>query len=486
MTLDADDTLVFRAKPLPPGALRVRRLRSREGISRLYRAELLVETSSRDHLDPEVIDALVGAPAYYAFGEDEALPVHGILREVALAGASAGGVLYRVTLVPRLWTLTRAFRSRVFQDLTVPRIVEQVLLGAGLERDDFALRIAAKHPAREYTVQYQESDLDFISRLMEYEGMFFFFEQAAHGEVAVVADGNQGAPALDPALVPFLPPGGARLAGARGVTDLSFRRRLVEQRIRLLDYNYRTPAVHLQAEAEADPAGAGERVVYGEHFKTPDDGARLAAIRAEERLARREVYAGRADHPGLHAGCRFTLEGHEHAPLDQEYLVTDLRRAADLAGREGDAAAPRPYRARFTAVPSRVAYRPPRDTPWPRIAGLLHARVDGVQRTSIDEHGRYKILLPFDSATPGTGRASRWMRMAQPLSGPSGKMHFPLEVGAEVLLGHIDGDPDRPILVASVPNHETPSPVVARNAMQSIIHTRNGIQMIFDDEAGST
>lgn len=488
MTLDSNDALVFGAKDLPVGELRVRRLRGREGLSRLYRFTVLLEAASRDYLEGEQMEALVGSRAFVAFGDGEEHPIHGLVESVELAEASAPGrVLYRLTLVPRAWALSRAFRSRVFQDMTVPEIVDAVLAGSGLQKGEgYALRMVAAHPKREYTVQYQETDLAFLSRLMEYEGIFYFFEHEEKGERLVVGDSNYAFATLEGhESLPFLPPVGARSTPETGITALAYRRSLVEKSVQLRDYNYRTPAVQLSSSAAVDDTGRGERQHYGEHFKTPDDGDRLAKIRAEELRANKHLHKGRADVLGLHAGQRFTLSGHPFGALDQEYFIAEMRHTADQAAPgSGDAA--EGYRQKLIAVPMTTPFRPPRTTPWPRVAGLLHAKVDGTQRTMIDEHGRYKVVLPFDSATPGTGRASRWIRMAQPLSGPAGKMHFPLDNGTEVLLAHIEGDPDRPVIAAAVPNHETPSPVVARNALQSIITTRSGIRMTFDDEAGTT
>jgi type VI secretion system VgrG family protein len=483
MTQEIDDALVFGAEPLPAGSLLVRRLRGREGLSRLYRFTLLLETRSRDYLDPEVMEALVASRAFVAFGEDEEHPIHGLVESVELAEASAPGrVFYRVTLVPRAWSLSRTFRSRVFQDMTVPEIVDAVLAESGLQNGKgYALKMVSSHPKREYTVQYQETDLAFLSRLMEYEGIFYFFEHGEKGEKMIVGDSNYAFGTLEGReSLPFVPPAGARTTAETGISSLSERLSVVERSVEVRDYNYRTPAVQLASEAPVDQEGRGQRQHYGEHFKTPDDGARLAKIRAEELAVRKRVHRARADVRGLHAGQRFGLTGHPNGALDQEYFVVEVRHAAEQAA-PGGGEATRGYRQKLVAIPMKAAFRPPRETPWPRITGLLHAKIDGTQTTMIDEHGRYKVLLPFDSATAGSGRASRWIRMAQPLSGPSGKMHFPLDVGTEVTLAHVDGDPDRPIIAGAIPNHETPSPVVAANALQSVITTRSGIRMTFDD-----
>ena len=141
----------------------------------------------------------------------------------------------------------------------------------------------------------------------------------------------------------------------------------------------------------------------------------------------------------------------------------------------------------FVAIPVAVQFRPRRVTQKPRLYGVIQGKIDaasdGVRTVPIDEHGRYKVLLPFDIGGAAGGKASRWIRMAQTASGSGFGMHFPLHVGTEVLLTHIEGDPDRPIIVGSVPNHETASPVTSANASQSKIATRHGITVTLDDQS---
>jgi len=138
------------------------------------------------------------------------------------------------------------------------------------------------------------------------------------------------------------------------------------------------------------------------------------------------------------------------------------------------------------AIRADVTYRPPRTTPKPRIDGVVYATIDGPELNipaPIDEEGRYKVILPFDLAAEQGGRASRWIRMAQPTSGAGYGMHFPLRPGTEVILTHVHGDPDRPIIAGAVPNAQTPSPVTSANATQSVLRTATGIIMEFEDDA---
>jgi type VI secretion system secreted protein VgrG len=142
------------------------------------------------------------------------------------------------------------------------------------------------------------------------------------------------------------------------------------------------------------------------------------------------------------------------------------------------------YRAAFQAIPAKTPFRPARSTPWPSIHGIVHGHIqsDGSgQVAEIDDQGRYKVRMPFDLATRPGMAASRWIRKAQPYAGAGYGMHFPLHKGTEVLIAHLDGDPDRPIIVGAVPHATTPSPVNVSNATQSVIQTATGIRVEMED-----
>ena len=145
-----------------------------------------------------------------------------------------------------------------------------------------------------------------------------------------------------------------------------------------------------------------------------------------------------------------------------------------------------PYRARFTSIPATVPFRPPRRTPWPRIDGVINAHIDADSNgdyAQIDGEGRYKVKLPFDVGTTKGLASSRWIRMAQAYAGPGYGNHFPQHKGTEVLLAHVDGDPDRPIIVGAVPNAVTPGTVMDKNASQSVMQTASGIRLELEDSA---
>jgi type VI secretion system secreted protein VgrG len=468
--------------------LHVRSASGAEALSTLYEYEIDLECASDQGLSSGDIDALFKAPCALEYGGgSSAFEVHGMLKALRLVGANeASPVLYRATLVPRLWLTTRQLRSRVYQDVTVQALVGQVLELSGLEA---ALDLGGSYPTMEYVVQYAETDFAFLSRQLEHWGIFYFFRQEQDGEVLVIADHDkvfETCPGYES--LRFAPARGTSSSRGR-VQTLSALHAPQPAVVMLRDYNYRTPSTPLLESAQVDQrTGFGEQWIYGEHYKTADEGARLASIRAEQMLARRERYEGLCTAPGLAPGHRFELTDCPLADLEITYLVTSVRPRLEPLADSGDEA----YQFPFTAVPlgrddpKSPPYRAERTTPKPRISGFVHGVIDGEvagAAAPIDDQGRYKVLLPLDSVAQPGGKASRWIRRSQPLAGPEYGMHFPLHVGAEVVIVHLDGDPDRPVIVGAVPNPNTASPVVQANATQSRIRTRAGILVEFEDDA---
>ncbi len=469
---------------VPEGTIQLRHLRGREELARPYEYELEIEVDEDGGLGDEVLDDVLRQPCMIRFGLDGQTEIHGVLRAIEMRSTSQPQpIVYRAELVPRLWLLSQVRRSRIFQNLDVPGIVRAMLEEMGMrENEQFEMRITGSYPVSEYTVQYQESDLDFLHRQLEHHGIFYFFEQDPGGERVVFADDNRHfAPLADHETIHYTP---GEAVGLTGVRELTRALTPQSSAVVLRDYNWRTPSVQLQSQATADAqTGRGFVNLYGQHFKTPSEGDALAKVRAEERMAARDVYRGRCRVAGLRPGHRFALSGHPVADLDNDYVVTALE--IDVDGRGVQDAGGLGVECSFTAIPHAQPFRPPVRVHRPQIAGVMHARVDGEApgtAAPIDEYGRYKVLFPFDLVGQPGGKASRWVRLAQPASGPGFGIHFPLHIGVEVAIAHLDGDPDRPIILNSPPNAETVTPVNQDNATQSQIITKTGIRLTWDDD----
>ena len=498
--------LHFHTDALADDTLLVARVVGEEALSRPYRFEIEL-ASLNGSLD---LDALLAAPAKLTIVGGTAaggrasrrIEIHGALAEVEQLDDGPRWSNYRVALAPRLAAFALGQASRVFQDLPYPRIIAETLKNRGLtEGQDFEFRLSGQHPDREYVVQYQESDLDFLSRLAEHEGIYYFFEQGDRGEKIVFAD-NAGAPQP-------LPDGGkVRYRASAGMADFSAaaaggdaqheevvtslvgKRTAAPEKVVLKDYNYRKPSVELKAEASADDKGRGTLYEYGEHFKDGAEGKALAQVRAEEVRCRARGFFGRGDVRALTAGATFTLEDHPRRDWNASFLVVAVEHRAAQSLDVGPAKRDDEpdYANTFEAIPADVVFRPARTTPWPRIAGPINAVVDasgGGEYAEIDDHGRYRVQLPFDLSGKGGGKASRPLRMSQPYAGADMGMHFPLHKGTEVLVAHIDGDPDRPLIAAAVPNPETASPVTSQNQTQCAVRTGGGNFFVIEDTKGS-
>jgi type VI secretion system secreted protein VgrG len=280
------------------------------------------------------------------------------------------------------------------------------------------------------------------------------------------------------------------------IWDWAAKTRRVAARVGVLDYNYRTPTLEISGEADVDAKrGFGSVVGYGDHFLDDNEGGIIAGLRAEQLASERRLFTGTTDCARFRVGHSFELENHWDAAYDGKYLITSLEHRVGHhvapPAPHGEEARPavgeRRYASRFEAIPLGVPFRPARETRWPRITGIINGHVeedgDGAY-AQIDDQGRYKVRMPFDKGDKKGTLASRWIRMAESYAGANYGVHYPLHKGTEVLLAHVDGNPDRPIIVGAVPNPHTQSPVTAANATQSVVQTASGTRVEYEDHQG--
>ncbi|MCW5208438.1 type VI secretion system tip protein VgrG, partial [Desulfobulbus sp. US2] len=293
----------------------------------------------------------------------------------------------------------------------------------------------------------------------------------------------------------YSPPDSLSPSSMHQVREFTCRQQLLPKKVVLKDYNYRKPSLDLKGEADVDPEGRGNIYIYGEHFKTPEEGNALAGIRAEELLCREAHFFGEGTVPSFLTGYIFEMHDHYRDSYNQRYLITELShqgtQSTYLTGAGGATSETEnqgpAYFNNFSCIPAGVQFRPERLAEKTRLDGTLNATVDASgdgQYAEIDDQGRYKVKLPFDQGDAADGKASRWVRMTQPYAGADYGMHFPLHKGTEVLLTFVDGDPDRPIIAGTVPNPETGSPVTGANQSQSMIRTAGGNQIRIEDNDG--
>ena len=462
------------------GQLQVVELEGTEAIGKLFELQLTAVAVDAEGIDA---DALTGAKGAIVF-ERGGLEVRRINGMIVGVRAQVDPVTlherYRLTFGPRSFRMTLHETLDIFMGLSVPEIIKKKLLLAGLEAEtDFRFRLHASYPPREFVVQYKETDLAFVSRLCEHLGISFFFEHEDDRDVIVFTDASTGFSSFDP--VAFHGRG-----EPQGVRTLETSTRLIPAQHVVRDYNYRMPQVDLTGIAETKEGYGGRVIEYGAHFKTPKEGEHIARLRAEESEASRKVYLGESDLMELAAGATSVLEGHPWGDLP--ILVVAISHRARQSASGGFVEADLRYANTFRATPADLTFRPPRVTPKPKVQGVITGVIDASnagQYAELDDEGRYRVRFLFDTSERNDGQASRPVRMVQPHSGPGYGVHFPLRSGVEVVISCVDGDPDRPIIVGTVPNPLTASPVAATNAPRNIIRTGGGNEINIDDTEGS-
>ncbi|HTN91636.1 MAG TPA: type VI secretion system tip protein TssI/VgrG [Sorangium sp.] len=458
--------------------VRVREVRGKETIGQLFSFDIDVVCSDDAELS---IDEVLGATASLVFDVQgaEERTVYGMISEVEDRHETETAFRsYRLRLVPRAFRATLVELQQVFLDISVPELIQQKLAMVGLGPEDVTMRLYRDHPAREMIVQYKETDLAFISRLAEHLGISFFFEHESGRDVMVFTDEQVGFQPLPGGDAVVFRPRGER----RDVFELKEQARAFPATYVMQEYNYRTPRLDLTAAHESAAGLGGGVVEYGAHHKTPEEGQQLAQIRAEERASSNRYVECQSDELRLIPGAVFALEGHPRLDGARFLIVGVEHRAVQPVAIEGGAGGEQEYVNRARLVRAEQAYRPPRAAPRPRIHGVVTALVEPLpdgeigEVSPIDAQGRYRVRFHFDAGDPAS-RAfpSRLVRMIQPHAGPNYGFHFPLKPGIEVLMVFLDGDPDRPMIVGSVPNPITPSPVTREVNLMHRIETSTGI-----------
>lgn len=478
-----------------------------EALSTLYDFDLTVQCASAAGLHPDVIDSILDATVTLRFGPGASRSISGVISHVELLqwgqgdpeeeeGHGAAGATYHFELVPRFWRFQMTHRSRCFVNRSIPDIFEVILKEYGFEADkDYSLRLIEKYPdnADRHVVQFEESDFSFMCRWMERLGMYFFFEQSAlddtedRRDLLVITDSKSKLVEAEPHENRYTHEGALDVPGR--ISGMSVRTDARPRRVHVRDFNWgndRAATSLVKGDAsvhpddEDDEKGHGLQFHYGDHFLTNDEGDRLAEIRAQAWMARKRVYRGSSGNYEWAPGHHFKLSGTPNMPeIDGDYLITAVSHQA-RAGAGGGG-----YSNVFEATELAREYRSRPSTPWPRIEGVINARIDAGEISSaapIDDRGFYRVVLPYDAYGKVGERPTAWIRKAEAYAGIDHGSHYTLHSGAEVLLAHINGDPDRPVIVGAMPNTSRPSPISDSESTRHVIRTRSGILMTFEDD----
>ena len=485
------DIFTIHSASLPVGA-RVIGFRGTEALSRPYVFEVFLQITGPDAHSFE-LDDLAGAKACLTVSRDDGRPPFlfaGIFSEAALLHEIEERAVVRAVLVPQLWQLSQTQHSRIFTRQSVPDVVRAVLEDSGLSSDDFVFRLSQDYKPEEHVCQFAESNLDFISRWLEREGLYYFFEHEEGGEKLVITDHKSFHKELASDPVRYFPQAGKDATAGEHLRTFTCRKRQLPAAVRFKDYDYNKPTLDVSGTERVSSSGLGEIHLHGARLFTPDTAKRLAKLRSEALQAQERVFQGTGTALYLRPGNTFALTDHPRAAFDTTYLATEVEHHGnqlagsgdlrELTGLDGDDV----YRADVTAITAEVQFRPPQQTTWPRIYGTEHGVIDGEadsEYAQIDDHGRYLVRFAFDESDLKDGKASTWVRMMQPHGGGIEGWHFPLRKGTEVLFTFLGGDPDRPVIAGVVPNALTPSPVTRANHTQNVIKTGGGSSIVMDD-----
>lgn len=458
---------VFRVGEFDVDKLKVLRFTGREALSELYRFR--IELIS-DEVDVSAADIL-GKSAELAWETAGGRRhCHGIISRFGRIGVSQHRSLYEAELVPVHWLLSRRRRSRIFQehiandvgDMTVPGIIKKIFSAAGIPDDRFRFALERTYEAREYVVQYRETDLDFIMRLMEEEGIFFFFEHDKTLHKMVIADSGVAhvASPLAPD-VAFRDPTGL-VAEDEFVFAARDREDMVYGGVALDDFDFEHPGDDLLARYKEQQPHAREFSDHPGGYIDKNVGKRLAQDLLEAIEWQKRTIELQGTVRGLLPGYTFTQTSHPQSSFNATFLVVsvDHRGEQPQSGEEEATASADPYTAIMRVIDSETPFRPPHRTPRPRTHGTQTALVCGPSGEEIytDKYGRVKVQFYWDRDGEHNENSSRWIRVSQGAAGGGYGMMFLPRVGQEVIVDFIDGNPDDPIIVGRVYNADQMPP----------------------------
>ncbi|MEL5372962.1 type VI secretion system tip protein VgrG [Serratia marcescens] len=422
--------------------------------------------------------------------------VQGVITGFERFGTSADQTHYAVTLQPRLALLDRSHQNAIYQDISVPHIVEKILRERhGMRGQDFLFSLTREYPRREQVMQYGEDDLHFITRLLGEVGIWFRFTTDTRLNIDVVAfyDSRQG---YETGLtLPAVPPSGQHSTGADAVWGMTCHHQVVQKQVSTRDYNYRQATEDMNTQVDAtrgDTTTYGDAYHYADNYLTPgstddnnpapESGAFYARIRHERYLNGQTQTQALTSCPTLSPGQLLNVTGGDDVAevFAQGVVITAMY---SQARRDRD------FEVSFSGIPdgNDFSFRPEPGA-RPVMAGTLPARVTSTTENDtyghIDKDGRYRVNLLFDRDNWETGFESLWVRQSRPYAGDTYGLHLPLLAGTEVAIGFEDGNPDRPYIAGVLHDSAHGDHVTIRNYKRNVLRTPANNKIRLDDERG--
>ncbi|QNU82914.1 DUF2345 domain-containing protein [Klebsiella pneumoniae] len=418
--------------------------------------------------------------------------LYGVITGFKQLSSSRDEARYEVRLEPRLALLSRSHQNAIYQNQTVPQIVEKILRERHEMRgQDFVFNLKGDYPSREQVMLYDEDDLTFISRLLSVVGIWFRFSTDARLKIGVIEFYDDQSGYERGLTLPLRHPSGMSDSGTEAVWDLNTAYSVVSRSVTTRDYNYREAMAEMTT-GQFDVTG-GDNTTYGEAYHyadnflktgdkaTPESGAFYARIRHERYLNGRAILKGQSTSSLLMPGLEIKVEGNDAPEV--------FRKGILITGITASAARDRSYELAFTAIPysERYGYRPPLIR-RPVMAGTLPARVTSTTANDvyahIDKDGRYRVNLDFDRDTWKPGFESLWVRQSRPYAGDTYGLHLPLLAGTEVSIAFEDGNPDRPYIAGVKHDSAHTDHVTIQNYKRNVLRTPANNKIRLDDERG--
>lgn len=485
------DVIRVAASAITSGKLSVRDLVAREYVGRPFVFEVQLMT---DDPDIKFLDVLgTHMTLEITLSNKEPRYLDGIVTQFTYVGEVEGNYAYQATLRPWLWLLTRNVQTRIYQDKTVPDIIKDVFHKA--EFDDFDDQKLSRTPYRtlDFCVQYQESDFAFVHRLMEQEGIYYYFTHTDKNvHKLVLADGASAHSTYggDFGSIQYFS-GSQEGDFSDAVTSWIAVQEIQTRKFTTRDYDFEKPSANLEKTKSIDDAqsyGKFEIFEWPGKYTEADDGETYAGLRMDEQTAQFARAIGRTTARWIAAGHLITLTGSPRDDQNSEYLILETKTTRGRTGQSWDTM--------FRVMPTSQVFRMPRTTPKPFIRGPQTAIVTGKSGEEIwtDQYARVKVQFHWDRYGNNDESSSCWIRCAQPWAGKQWGTVFIPRIGQEVVVHFLEGDPDQPLITGAVYNGPDgqPSPItLPDNATQSTIKTNSSKggggfnQIRFEDKAGS-
>ena len=481
--------------PLPEDALRLSTCVARESLSVLGDMDVAVLAK-----DPNIsADKLLGKPVTVSvlMRDQTTRELSGYVTRFTQSGTDGAYFVYQMTVRPWLWMLTRTADCRIFQDVSVPDIVKSVFADHPVA--DFEFKLFRAYRKWNYCVQYRETDFNFVARLLEHEGIYWYFEHAKGKHKLVLVDSSSAHDTTaGHGTLPYYGTAGQTPPDIDCVNHWAVSREVEPGKVVLTDHDFERPSTSLKvdkAHTRSYDLSDAEVFDYPGGYTQAADGAQYAENRMEELQSDYEVFHGAANTVGLRTGHTLKLQRHPREDQNAEYLVTSTTLQIQHPGYESDAGQAL-FQCDFGAIVSGQQYRPTRRTPKPCVNGPQTAVVVGPSGEEIftDKYGRVKVQFYWDRRGTKNEKSSCWVSVSHPWAGKNfGVVHIP-RIGQEVIVGFLEGDPDRPIIIGRVYNAEQMPPWdLPANATQSGILTRsskgggygNANALRFEDKKGS-